>query len=321
MICLEDCLRRIAVRLCQLEAADRSHGDSLNGPGNVKVDDRYKPPTDVKDVCADACCKPTAGDKDDCADEKVECAYTCCEINSQDAFTEKSPTCSEHLQVAFARFEPLIRQGQCLCRRLMSEMSFCCCSPDSTLCESHIEDKKRAPAQPNECGTDLISKTSRAIAARYQGNQKLPKAAVVEVSREDAETAAAREQVVLNVAGMTCTGCSKKLMNVLDGISGILNPKVTFVSGTASFELGNYVEKKEVDAVLSLIEKQTGFKVSRIVSDYQHVDVLIEPSIAQQLERESMNGFVSVEKVSLLWSSRCRIDLHHCLRFVRHIKR
>jgi Cu2+-exporting ATPase len=234
----------------------------------------------------------------------MECVYTCCEINSQDAFTERPPTCNEHLQVAFARFESLIRQGQCLCRRLIREMNFCCCSPDPTLCESHIEDKNRASARPNECGTELISKTSRAIAARDQGNQKLSKAAAVEVSRDDAESGAAREQVVLNVAGMTCTGCSKKLMNVLDGISGILNPKVTFVSGTASFELGNHVEKKEMDAVLSLIEKQTGFKVSRIVSDYQHVDVLIEPSIAQQLERESMNGFVSIEKVCLLWSFR-----------------
>lgn len=348
MICLEDCLRRIAARLCQLDTShlelrdakidDRckpqaedkddcaddcckpppaaeeknSCADDCCKPSpavEVKdtcVDDCCKPPpaAEVKSSCADDCCKPSTDDSDSCADDKnncedqrVECTYTCCETTSQNAFTGNSPTCNAHLQVAFARFECLIRQGQCLCRRLMSEMIFCCCSSDATSCESHTDDRKRVPVQQNECKAESFSKTAKATAAKNQEQQRLSEAVAFEPSQKDAESSAAREQVVLNVSGMTCTGCSKKLMNVLDGIPGITNPKVTFVSGTASFEYDNHTGKLGLDAVQSLVEKQTGFKVSRVVSEYQHVDLLIEPSIAQQLERESVDGFVSVEKV------------------------
>lgn len=102
--------------------------------------------------------------------------------------------------------------------------------------------------------------------------------------------------MVLNVDGMTCTGCSKKLMNVLNGVSGISNPKVTFVSGSATFELEHRNESTALDDVLSLIERQTGFKFSRVINEYQHVDVLMNSSVAQQLERESPDGLVNVEK-------------------------
>ncbi|KAI6795391.1 heavy metal translocatin [Hortaea werneckii] len=344
--CNEDCLRRIAVRLCQLEAADRSHGDSLNGPGNVKVDDRYKPPTDVKDVCADACCKPTADVKDDCADacckptadvkddcadacckppseEKDDCADACCkptaDVKDDCADACCKPPSEDKDDCADACCKPTadVKDGcadtcceppsedkddyaDACCKPTADVKDDCadaCCKPTADVKDDCADPCCKPPSEEKDDCADACCKPTAGDKDDCADEKKLPKAAVVEVSREDAETAAAREQVVLNVAGMTCTGCSKKLMNVLDGISGILNPKVTFVSGTASFELGNYVEKKEVDAVLSLIEKQTGFKVSRIVSDYQHVDVLIEPSIAQQLERESMNGFVSVEKI------------------------
>ena len=87
VICLEDCLRRIAARLCLLEAADRYHGDSLNGSGNVKVDGRCKPPTEAKDDCADACCKPPTEAKDDCADAcckpPTEAKDDCCKPPSE----------------------------------------------------------------------------------------------------------------------------------------------------------------------------------------------------------------------------------------------
>ncbi|RMY56217.1 hypothetical protein D0865_03765 [Hortaea werneckii] len=53
----------------------------------------------------------------------------------------------------------------------------------------------------------------------------------------DVEHNAAREHVVLGVSGMTCTGCSTKMQNVLESIPGLYKPQVTFVSGTAAFEL------------------------------------------------------------------------------------
>lgn len=332
MISLEDCLRRIAARLCQLDAAHLQLRD-------VKADNRCKPQAEdkddcandcckpppaveVKDSCADDCCTPSADDKYSCTDDKknredqkAECTYTCCETTSQDAFTESSPTCNAHLQAAFARFESLIRQGQCLCRRLMSEMNFCCCSTDTTSCKSHTDDRKPVLFRPNECQTESFSKNAKATAGKSQEQQRLSEAVAFVPSHIDAESSAAREQVVLNVSGMTCTGCSKKLMNVLDGISGISNPTVTFVSGTASFEYDNHAGKIGLDAIQSLVEKQTGFKVSRVISDYQHVDLLIEPSVAQQLERESVDGFVSVENVCPIEISGAKLigTVSHCL--------
>ncbi|RMZ30705.1 hypothetical protein D0859_05188 [Hortaea werneckii] len=108
---------------------------------------------------------------------------------------------------------------------------------------------------------------------------------------------AAREHVVLNVAGMTCTGCSKKLTNVLHGIPGLSNIKVTFVSGTAAFELDTGNDRISVEEIVPLVERQTGFKLARVTSGYMHLDVLLESSSIRHLEEATPDGFVSVEKV------------------------
>ncbi|RMY60769.1 hypothetical protein D0865_01357 [Hortaea werneckii] len=96
---------------------------------------------------------------------------------------------------------------------------------------------------------------------------------------------------------MTCTGCSKKLSNVLCGIPGLSNIKVTFVLGTAAFELDPGIERISVEDIVPLIERKTGFKLSRVTSGYMHLDVLLEPSAVRHIEEDSPNGFVSVEKV------------------------
>ncbi|KAI7282503.1 heavy metal translocatin [Hortaea werneckii] len=96
---------------------------------------------------------------------------------------------------------------------------------------------------------------------------------------------------------MTCTGCSKKLTNVLHGIPGLSNIKVTFVSGTAAFELDPGTERISVEDIVPLVERQTGFKLARVTSGYMHLDVLLEPTSVRHLEEASPDGFVSVEKV------------------------
>jgi Cu2+-exporting ATPase len=110
----------------------------------------------------------------------------------------------------------------------------------------------------------------------------------------DLEHNAAHEQVVLSVSGMTCTGCSTKMRNVLDAIPGLYKPKVTFVSGTAAFELDSNVAK--LDELLPLIEHRTGFKCSRILEGYQHLDLQMTPQAAKQLEESCHDGIVSINK-------------------------
>lgn len=277
------------------KASDNIHSSCANASGKLVVDNN--PSLDIKKSCADSCCRPAVEGTDSCESEKRDCTNNCCETDSQEPSSALASSCGEHVKVAFARYESLIRQGQCLCRRLMQQMNFCCCSGGGTSCSSHADDRERTPLMTRECKTDLFEKSSEVKAAGIPKTPELVEVSAVEPMSGDAENLAAREHVVLTVAGMTCTGCSKKLTNVLNGIPGVHNPKVTFVSGTAAFELDHGAGTINVDGVLPTIEKQTGFKVSRVVSGYQRLDVLVEPSVAQQMEREARDGFVSVEKV------------------------
>lgn len=250
-----------------------------------------------KDDTTECCCRQSTKDQASTQSKGSDCAFSCCDASSN------TPTCSEHLAKAVARFESLIRQGKCLCQRLMDEMSFCCCSTENAPCTSHTPPPRSGStisAQPSECKAEIFQKTSTAHAARDQATQRLSDAEVVGPPSGDAERTAAREHVVLNVTGMTCTGCSKKLSNVLCGIPGLSNIKVTFVLGTAAFELDPGIERISVEDIVPLIERKTGFKLSRVTSGYMHLDVLLEPSAVRHIEEDSPNGFVSVEKVRTL---------------------
>jgi len=111
---------------------------------------------------------------------------------------------------------------------------------------------------------------------------------------DDLENDAAREHVVLSVSGMTCTGCSTKLSNVLDQIAGISKAKVTFVSGSASFDFDS--ETGTVDDALRLIERRTGFKASCVIEGHQTLDVLMSHEIAVSLEQSRPPGMISITK-------------------------
>jgi Cu2+-exporting ATPase len=122
--------------------------------------------------------------------------------------------------------------------------------------------------------------------------EKEPVAAVKPTKIRDVEHDAAREHVVLKVSGMTCTGCSRKMMNVFDRIPGVSNAKVAFVSELAEFDLNNDISS--AGEVLSQVEKETGFKISRIVSGYQHLDLLMSPVIANTYLEDCADGVVYV---------------------------
>lgn len=111
----------------------------------------------------------------------------------------------------------------------------------------------------------------------------------------DVEKDSAREHVVLDVSGMTCTGCSKKMMNVLGAIDGLSNAQVTFVSGSAEFDMDSAIAGK-TEAVLSRVEKETGFKCSRIVSGFQELHVIMSPSAATSIADALPAGVMSVAK-------------------------
>ncbi|KAK3723892.1 hypothetical protein LTR37_001376 [Vermiconidia calcicola] len=122
-----------------------------------------------------------------------------------------------------------------------------------------------------------------------------PSLEISESTEIDIESAAAREHVVLNVSSMTCTGCSRKMLNVLAHIPRISNPTVTFVSGSAAFDFDRSVG--DPNDILPLIEKRTGFKLFRIIGEYQELDVLLDAANAQAFEMKGRDGLVSFEKL------------------------
>ncbi|KAI7109163.1 heavy metal translocatin [Hortaea werneckii] len=69
------------------------------------------------------------------------------------------------------------------------------------------------------------------------------------------------------------------------------------VECTAAFNLDEGTEQLKVQDLVPLIERQTGFKLSRVTSGLMHLDVLLEPSAVRHLEDNFSNGLVSVEKV------------------------
>ena len=88
------------------------------------------------------------------------------------------------------------------------------------------------------------------------------------------------EHAVIQISGMTCTGCERKLQRVLFGIAGVHNVKTSLVLGRAEFDVDAGLSVSEV---ASSLERQTEFKC--IVQQEGHqLEVLIpgRPS-AQEL--------------------------------------
>ncbi|EGP82393.1 unnamed protein product [Zymoseptoria tritici ST99CH_1A5] len=94
---------------------------------------------------------------------------------------------------------------------------------------------------------------------------------------------------------MTCTGCSKKMLNVLNAIPGLFNAQVTFVSGSAEFELDTNASGN-TEKVLARIEKETGFKCFRIISGRQDLSVVMTAETANALQNAFPAGLKSVVK-------------------------
>ncbi|KAK4922950.1 hypothetical protein LTR49_009781 [Elasticomyces elasticus] len=197
------------------------------------------------------------------------------------------------------KYEALLKQGRCLCRQALEQLNFDCCAtrvgPVGGLISSRASPEKNV-------GRWASTATSTATELRPQCSYddtttvKTTHALYADRSQQDdIEQTSAREHVVLSVSGMTCTGCSKKFMNVLNRTPGISSPQVTFVSGSAEFDVDTSVVG-EFDATLSRIEKETGFRCSRIVDEYHELCVLMSASSVNCLENSNMPGLVSVTK-------------------------
>lgn len=89
----------------------------------------------------------------------------------------------------------------------------------------------------------------------------------------DVEKTAAHEHVLFAVDGMTCSGCGNKLTRTLEAIPGVSNVRVSFVMGSADFDINPQTSK--VEEVIRTAERETGFRCARTTSDDQFIDLLM----------------------------------------------
>ena len=286
-------------------------------------------PCKTKMIKTGCCDKNPSIDKDMIA---ISTNARCSTDQLQDDETKSVPStaCSSHLIAAFDRFQALLARTRCICRTVAEEMGVCCCSLARNGTVATFDDRNSACIGKSSSVSistgNAPSSTIRQRAAGYSGkptrtssgnkepvqtdcsddacgtighqdseNNRPADGALVNASTstsDDVENDAAREHVVLSVSGMTCTGCSTKLSNVLNQIAGISKPKVTFVSGSASFDFDSTTGT--VDDALRLIERRTGFKISRVVEGHQTLDVLMSHETVISLEQRRPPGLVSI---------------------------
>ncbi|KAJ9650075.1 hypothetical protein H2198_010602 [Neophaeococcomyces mojaviensis] len=116
---------------------------------------------------------------------------------------------------------------------------------------------------------------------------------------DDVEVNAAREHVTFSITGMTCTGCAKKVMGVLDHIVGVSNAKINFVAAIGDLDINK--ARISASAALQQLERETGFKCSRIAGYHQSLDLVMTRTAVQALSDNPPKGVESIERAGRVY--------------------
>lgn len=100
--------------------------------------------------------------------------------------------------------------------------------------------------------------------------------------------AALSEHVVLDVQGLTCTGCETKLLRSLQGIPGIHNLRTSLVLSQAEFDLDE--KAGLVDEVIKSVESTTGFTCQRLNNEGQEIEVVVDGDAKAFMECKYPDG-------------------------------
>jgi heavy metal translocating P-type ATPase len=221
-----------------------------------------------------------------CQTVAEEIGVSCCSL-ARDGTVATSDNCSASGDIGKSSSVSAFKEGASG-SMIRQRTTGCCDKPKQA--SSGKEALAQADCSNDTCGTihhQGDSERNQSAHGPHANANTIP-------TSDDIENDAAREHVVLSVSGMTCTGCSTKLSNVLDQVTGVSKSQVTFVSGSASFDFNSKVGT--VDDAIRLIEKRTGFKTSRVIEGHQTLDVLMSYETAISLERSHPSGMVSITK-------------------------
>ncbi|KAK6344667.1 hypothetical protein TWF718_006625 [Orbilia javanica] len=262
----------------------------------VKKQDDHSSPRKNDNCCTSQPPPPPEEQKGCCTEVTGSCGATSKpksptpSIGSTKGPRAVAEACATHLQQAFNDYLGYLEEGRCICRSVLNGLGSC----RAQQAQPTTNKTSRAAKIPSSCSLDDIEITPVSNEKANSG-RKVSDGRPKEV---DLENAASRQHVFLSVAGMTCTGCSRKLINVLSNVDGVSSIKVTFVTGVAEFDLD--LAATNLQQVIPRIEKETGFKFSQIVSNYQVLDLRVDPALAETVYKQLQGVVESIEKVDKL---------------------
>lgn len=301
-----------------------------NGKYETKIrDDCCDEKDDTKDHCDKTCCDEKenryVGEccnnsyrEGSIKDGKSFDDTSTCSSDSVKAHREpkgSSQSCSFHLKAAFEKYSSYLESARCICRSVLSSSMDKCCAA-----QKHPEERGKEHTSAVGYSSSVVSSIGGRARKRNQVQQRnkrstddakcytacsssetpvqddmketKPKRAVITT---DMEKESAREHVKINVTGMTCTGCSKKLDRALNNIEGVSNVDAVFVTSSADFDVDPQIA--DVSKVIQKVAKDTGFGCTRIITEDQTLDVLITKFQADSLMRSPPRGVSTVNKV------------------------
>jgi len=192
----------------------------------------------------------TCGTKTCSCDKRTDCyaenrdtcgKRTCCDGDKGGICGEKTDTCGT---MKGSTSSPSVTQA--------ARMQKPCCSKKSDVCKEIAS-----------CDAS-VSCSQDACCNKFQPREKgaEPKPTSASGFHDIEKGTAIFEHVMLNVEGLTCVGCEKKLFRSLDAISGIHNLQTSLVLSHAEFDIDAWAGS--ADEVIREVTKATEFRCQRV---------------------------------------------------------
>lgn len=222
--------------------------------------------------------------------------------------------CNAHLAAAMEKYAIYLDSARCICRTILSSaatIQSCSGRPAgsslSVFSPSHSHHLNMEEHGRMLMRDRLHKKSPRALSAMQENIKccdshdslneiEVGHAPVHETASIDAEKTGGRSHVLLNVTGMDCSGCANNLTRAIRAVQGANNVKVTFVTGTAEFDLDTNIN--DLNQVIRSVQRATGYKLTHFSSDIQSIDVRMTAATASTLRNNLPRGVENCEQLS-----------------------
>ncbi|KAK4163874.1 E1-E2 ATPase-domain-containing protein [Cladorrhinum sp. PSN259] len=104
-----------------------------------------------------------------------------------------------------------------------------------------------------------------------------------------------REHIILNVTGMTCSGCETKLQRTLGTLTSVKNLKTSLVLSRAEFDLD--LKTGSVAEVIKYVERTTEFKCEKLRNEGFSIDFTV-PNSADFISSQWPKGVTDITAVN-----------------------